>query len=312
MQYDSSPGRLINMKALAVYAPDVAYKTMSEDTTHIIVPLETNALSQGFAQAFQDLLDTTRKTSIKEDDLLLAVARAEGYVVAVDADLDVIVLSILNAAEITFGKTSALYLFLLGDQTSAQIREPVLDDELVTVKTWVVPLKACSDPALQAHGVALEKKIAEADLRVAELEKAEQELDAFRKIGARKQLVDSANALRTFTYGALNQLLNTPAGAALPSDFTDRVFQYERTRRRRRTFTSKDLEKLLATNEKERAALLIQIAEAKAAEEAAAKAKAKKKVKPIVDALGAAKKKAADLQAEIAALEAQVPPPSAP
>ncbi|MFO0755396.1 MAG: hypothetical protein U0359_02830 [Byssovorax sp.] len=54
------------------------------------------------------------------------------------------------------------------------------------------------------------------------------------------------------------------------------------------------------------------LAETKAAEEAAAKKKAMKKVKPITSALDAAKKKVADLQAEIAALEAQVPPASAP
>jgi hypothetical protein len=300
------------MKALASYPPDVAYKTMSEDTTHIIVPLETNALSQGFAQAFQDLLTTIRKTWIKEDDLVLAVARADGHVVAVDADIDVLVVTILQTAKVVFGETSALYLFLLGGQTIGEICEPVLDDELDTVKSWVDQLKACSDPFLQAQGIALEKKIAEADLRVADLDKAEQDLDAFRKVGGRKQLVDSANALRSFTYGALIQLASTPAGAALPPDFTDRVFQHERSRRRRRARSIKALEKLLVTNEKEHGVIAQQIAEAKKAEEEVAKAKAKKKVKPIVSALGAAKKKAAELQAQIDALEAQVPPPSAP
>ena len=102
-------------KALAAYAPDVAYKTMSEDTVHILVPLETNALTKGFAQAFNDLLDTIHKTSAVEDDLVL-----------------------------------------LGEQTGAQIREPVLDDELVAVQSWVLPLKTAIDSTLQAYGDALE------------------------------------------------------------------------------------------------------------------------------------------------------------
>ena len=302
----------MGMKALAAYAPDVAYKTMLEDTVHILVPLETNALTKGFAQAFNDLLATIHKTSAVEDDLVLAVARAEGYVVAVDADLDILVTTILQAAETVFGKNSAFVLFLLGDQTGAQIREPVLDDELIAVKSWVLPLKTSIDSTLQAYGDALEQKIAQADQRAADLEKAEQNLDAFRKIGPRKDLVDSANALRTFTYGALNQLMSTPAGAGLPPDFIDRVFQFERSRRRRKAKSAKEIEKQIAAHDKERAALVAQLAEAKAEEEALAKKKAAKKIKPITDALDAAKKKAAQLQAEIAALEAQVPPPSGP
>jgi hypothetical protein len=290
----------------------VAYKTLAEDTTHILVPLETNALTQGFAQGFNDLLDIIRKTEATEQALLLAIARAEGFIVAVDADLDVLVISILAAVEAAYGKSSALYLFLLGDQTSAEIRQPVLDEELSTAKSWVGPLKSSSNPTIAALGIALEKKIIEADLRVSDLEKAEQELQVFRQIGARKQLVDSANGLRAATYGALNQLLSTPAGEGLPPDFTDRVFRYERARRHRKAVTSKDLEKRLVANEKEHGALLTQIAETRAAEEEAAKAKAKKKAKPIISALSAAKKKAAALQAQIEALEAQVPPPSAP
>jgi hypothetical protein len=41
-------------------------------------------------------------------------------------------------------------------------------------------------------------------------------------------------------------LLDTPAGAVLPPDFIVRVFEYERSRRRRRTLGAKDQEKLLA------------------------------------------------------------------
>jgi hypothetical protein len=300
------------MKALALYSPEVAYKTIAEDTTHILVPLETNALTQGYAQAFDDLLSTTHKTAAGEEALVLAVARAEGFVVAVDSDIDVLVNYIFSAVEVAFGKTSPLYLFLLGDQTIAQIREPLLDEELDTVKSWIGPLKGCADPFVLKHVLVLEQKIIEAELRVDDLDKAEQALEAFRQLGPRKTLVDSANALRAFTYGALNQLVSTPAGASLPRDFPDRVFRHERARRYRKAPGSKALEKRLTANEKEHEALVLQIAEAKEAEAEAAKKKAKKKAKPIVDALGAAKKKAADLQAQIAALEAQVPPPSSP
>lgn len=301
------------MKSLAVYPLNVAYRTLSADTTHIWVPLETNASTQSFAQGFSDLLDKIRDTSTKEDALALDVARAEGFIVAVDADVDVLVTNILARAVAAFGKSSKLYLFLLDGRTEAEIRAPVLDDELDQVKTWVGPLKSCSDTVLQGYGATLEQKIAEAVQRIDDLEKAEQALDQFRKLGGRKDLVDGANALRASVYGSLNQLLNTPAGAGLPADFADRVFEYERARRRRKAPTSKELEKMIADNEKEHAWLLTQLEETRAAEEAAAAKKAKQRAKTIEDALAAAQKKAAEVQAEIAALQAKLPtPPSAP
>lgn len=300
------------MKALAVYPPDVAYRTLTTDTTHILVPLETNSLTQGFAQGFSDLLNTIRDTSEKEDELALDVARAEGFIVAVDADIDVLVTNILDRASAVFGKTSKLYTFLLGGETEAEIRAPVLDEELDKVKTWVNQLDNCGDTTLQGYGATLEQKIVEAEKRIDTLDKAELALDEFRKVGGRPDLVDGANALRASVYGSINQLLNTPAGAALPADFTDRVFQYERARRRRKKPTSKEIEKKITDNEKEHADLLQLLADTKAAEAEAANKKAKKKAKPVEDALAAAQKKAADLQAEIADLQAQLQPSATP
>jgi hypothetical protein len=302
------------MKALSRYNPDVAYGLMSEDTTHIIVPLEVHELTKGFAPDFYSLLDDIHATAKQEEALTLAVFRAEGLILAVDGDVDVLVTNILNAALASVGnnKEHPFYVFLVGDQTAGEIRDPVLGEELDTVRTWVAPLQASSDPLLAKYGSALDMKVAEADQRIAQLAVAEQALKAFKEIGGRKQLVDRANALRAATYGTLTQMIDAQPDANLPGDFADRVFRYERIRRRRKPVTAAELQKQIAANEKEHTALAALLATTQEAEAAAKAAKAKAKAKPVEDALDAAKKKQAAVQAEIAALQAKLPPATQP
>jgi hypothetical protein len=127
-------------------------------------------------------------------------------------------------------------------------------------------------------------KVAEADQRIAQLAVAEQALKAFKEIGGRKQLVDRANALRAATYGTLTQMIDAQPDANLPADFADRVFRYERIRRRRKPVTAADLQKQILSNEKEHTALVELLATTQEAEAAAKAAKLKAKAKPVEDA----------------------------
>ena len=298
------------MKALSRYNPDVPYSVISEDTTHIIVPLEVHDLTKGLAADFYSLLDDTHATARQEELLSLAVFHAEGLILAVDGDIDVLVTNILNAALASVGnnKEHPFYVFLVGNQTAGEIRDPVLGEELDTVRTWIAPLQASANPLLAKYGSALAAKVAEADQRIAELAVAEQALRMFKEIGGRKQLVARANALRAATYGTLTQMIDAQPDANLPADFADRVFRYERIRRRRKALTAADLQKQLVANEKEHAALMALLAATQEAEAAAKAARLKAKARPVEDALDAAKKKQDALQAEIAALQAKLTP----
>ena len=298
------------MKALTRYTHDVAYEIIAQDTTHIIVPLEVNELTQGFAPDFYALRDDIHATAQQEEALGFAVFRAESFVLSIDADIDSIVPPLLNAVLASVGnnKEHPLYVFLVGQKTVGEIREPVLGEELETVRTWIEPLQASPDPTLKSYGDALAKKVDEADHRVADLASAEQALKTFKEIGGRKQLVDRANALRASTYGAASRMIDDKPEANLPADFADRIFRFERIRRRRKLATVGEIEKQILANEKEHAALLARLATAQEAEAAANAAKQKAKAKPVEDALQAATKKQAALEAEIAQLQAQLTP----
>jgi len=299
------------MKALTRYAPDVSYAIMAEDTTHILVPLELHELTTSFTPDFSSVLVDIRTNARQEEDLSFAVFRAESFVLSVDRDIDGLVPLLLNAvlANVGNNKEHPFYLFLVGEKTVGQICDPVLGEELETVRSWVGPLQAFAEPTVQSYGVRLAKKVIEADERVAVLAAAEHALKAFREIGGRKLLVDRVNALRASTYGAISRMIDDKPEANLPADFADRIFRFERIRRRRKPLTVGELEKQLLTNEKERAALLERLGDAKVAATAAKEARRKAKVKPVVDALTVATKKQAALQAEIALLQAQLTPP---
>lgn len=299
------------MKALTRYTLDVPYATLAEDTTHILVPLEVHELTKSFAPDFSSLLGDIHATSKQEEELRFAVFRAESFVLAVDRDIDLFVPPLLNAVLASVGnnKEHPFYLFLVGEETVGEICDPVLGVELETVRAWVAPLQSFSDPTVQMYGNRLAKKVAEADERVLVLTTAEQALKAFREIGGRKLLVDNTNALRASTYGAISRMIDDKPEANLPADFADRIFQFERIRRRRKPVTVKDLEKQLLANEKEHVTLLERLATAKEAETAAMAAKQKAKAKPVEDALTTATKKQAAIQAEIARLQAQLTPP---
>ena len=300
------------MKALTRYAPDVSYATMTEDTTHILVPLEVHELTKSFAADFYGVLDDLHATAKEEEALSFAVFRAESFVLSIDRDIDLFVPPLLNAVLASVGnnKEHPFYLFLVGGQTIGEICDPVLGVELETVRAWVAPLQTFSDPIVQTYGNRLAKKVAEADERVLVLTAAEQALKAFREIGSRKLLVDRVNALRASTYGAISRMIDDKPEANLPPDFADRIFQFERIRRRRKPVTVKELEKQVLANEKEHTALLERLATAKEAATAAMAAKQKVKAKPVEDALSAATKKQAALQAEIGRLQAQLTPPA--
>jgi hypothetical protein len=301
------------MKALTRYAPDVSYAIMAEDITHIIVPLELHELTAGFAPDFYSLQDDIHATSRQEEVLSFAVFRAESFVLSVDRDIDGLIPPLLNAVLASLGNNKAhpFYVFLVGDQTVGEICDPVLGTELETVRAWVGPLQTFADPSVQTYGERLARKVAEADERVALLAVAEHALKAFREIGGHKLLVDRVNALRAFTYGSISRMIDDKPEANLPGDFADRVFEFERIRRRRRPVTVSDLEKQVLANEKEHTALLERLATAKEAATVARAARQKVKAKPVEHALSAATKKQAALQMEIARLQAQLAP-SAP
>jgi len=142
------------MKALTRYAPDVSYATMAEDTTHIIVPLEVHELTKSFAADFYGVLDDIHATAKEEEALSFAVFRAESFVLSIDRGIDLFVPPLLNAVLASVGnnKEHPFYVFLVGDQTIGEICDPVLGVELETVRAWIAPLQAFSDPIVQTYG----------------------------------------------------------------------------------------------------------------------------------------------------------------
>jgi hypothetical protein len=292
------------MKPVPRYKPDVPFTKLSEDTVHLVVALDARDLTRPFAAGFLLLLDEIDAVARQRRALLLDVARAEAQIVEIDDEIDDLVTPILNTAETSTFHDGSLYEFLADGRSGAEIRGPVLEEELAQVRTWVEPLQKSPDPVLRGYGDALAPKVVIADQRVGAHEGAVAMLKKFDELGERKALVDKTNTMRATLYADVGKLVEQNPMAGLPRDLADRLFRHER--RRRRPLTSAQVQKRLQLNEAQRVELTKLLALVTASEKAAAETRKARRDKTSKAALEAAKKKAAELAEEIAALEAEI------
>jgi hypothetical protein len=291
------------MGTISTLAADASYETLADEIAYPLVRCEARPLTTGLAPALAALLTDVATTQSDERKLVLAVLRAEILAVLADEEIDATVDAVVNNLLIITGgdREHELYTHFLGDKTPGELKEPILAEELETVRAWVDSLIKSPYPSLAALGPILDQQVANADKVVAALTAASQALKSFREVGPRRALVDKINANRKATYGALGEIAHSNPQLNLPKDFADRFFLHDQ--RRRRKPTSKDLRIRL-----EAARALVDDIEAKLAkaetdEKADADAKAQRKAKAQQKKVAAAEKKAAAAAAELAALK---------
>jgi hypothetical protein len=287
---------------------DASYETLTEEVACTLSRCEARPLTASLAPAIFAQFSEIALTSQDERSLVLEVLRAEAKVALVDEDLDHTVDAVVAAILVITGgdREADLYVHYLGESTPAELKEPVLSEELDTVRLWVPSLLGSPHPSLAALGPVLVPQVAAADAVEAALETAQQALKDFREVGARKALVDKINANRNATFGELGVIAHSNPQLSLPKDFAERGFLHERRPRKQ---SSKELQHRLKGAEAEVAAIKLKIVAALADEKAKQDKKDARKAKALADKLALAQKKVDDAAAALAALQGQPPTP---
>jgi hypothetical protein len=294
------------MGNISLLALTASYDVIRGDINHIQIRLEGRPFTAGLAPSFVALQAEQEAVLQQEQQLVLNVARAEVLAVIADEDVDGCVDAVVNCVLTITGnnRKDPLYLHFVRDTTPGKIKEPVLGEELLTVKAWIPSLQSSPHPSLVALAPQLAQSVQVGEQRQLELATADQALKDFREVGPRKALIDKANALRLATFGKLGDLAHSHPELKLPKDFADRFFKHER--RNRKPLTAKEIAILVEAAKAEVGLLETKLGEAEAAEatEAANEAKARSaKAQKVIDK---AQKKADDAAARLAAVKIQL------
>jgi hypothetical protein len=162
---------------------------------------------------------------------------------------------------------------LLKGRSLNRFRQPILGGQLEAMTDWSDTLMKCGVPALVALAPEAETLVVAAQdaqkLRVKALQKNRD----FRDVGMRKQFIDTVNAARKETHGALAKLpFQNPA---FPQDFADSFFYSEAPRDQEETIDEvKTSIEELETQLEERKLLLKKLEDEAASEAQAAQERA--------------------------------------
>ncbi|HSO00636.1 MAG TPA: hypothetical protein VLS89_20230 [Candidatus Nanopelagicales bacterium] len=255
---------------------------------------------------FEGLKAEGRQVLLVELDHAEAKAAAQARVVAVDVRLDGFADRFSKQLLTVCGnkRDGELYTHFFPVPLN-ELTRPVLNDQLVEMKRWQKSLETTPYAALAAMKPELDALIAEGKAALDAREDANQGNREFRDVGARKLWVDSVNAARKETHGALAKLPHEHPH--LPSNFADRFFLSERNGEAEDEGDSLEaLEAQAASLREALAQVEGRVAELKSAEEAARAKKAAEVRKAREAALAELDRTTAELSAKRAAIVAEL------
>ena len=291
--------------ALSTLNPTMTGEELLRENTEPLVNLEADDLVMDLAPPFAQLQDEILASMAEEAQLILAVARAEARGRRIDGKIDILVDELKYALLIlTNNDTSAEpYTHYFKEKQPAEVKEPVLGEELDTVAAWIPSLKGSVHVSLKAIGAKFEPLVAAGQASTKEISDASQALVAFYEVGGRHTLVQKMNAERKFAHGKLGQLIHDKPALGLPVSFPDSFFLHDTRKRKKDTPASIDAE-IDALKKKIRA---LEIKREKVAGILAAQetARQKKKSDQVADEIAKAEKAQADVAAKLAALKAE-------
>lgn len=275
------------------------------ENTETLVNLEANDLTKNLAAPFVLLQDELLASLSQENQLLLAIARAEARARRIDAQIDALVDAVKYALlAITEGSTTHDdYTHYFKNKQPAEVKAPLLGEELSFVGAWLPSLSASKHESLKEIGVKLAPLLAAGVPAMTAMTEANQALVDFYEIGARYALVEKMNSQRKATHGQLGQIVHDNPGIGLSTSFPDTFFLHDTRRRKKDTPASIEAE--IDALKKKIASLEIKrdkLAEMVAAEQKATKKKnSERRAKEIEKA----QKAQAEAAAKLAALQAE-------
>ena len=135
------------MGNISLLALTASYDVLRGDINHVRIRLEGRPYTAELATPFALLQTEQEAVCQQEEQLILNVARAEVLAIMADEDVDGGVNAVVNCVLTITGnnRKDPLYLHFVVNTTPAQIKDPVLGEELLTVKSWIPSLvSSCS------------------------------------------------------------------------------------------------------------------------------------------------------------------------
>ena len=278
--------------------------TLLPHATFTLSRLKTDPFGAPHIALFEGIKSEGRQVLLQELDLTDAKIEAQARVVAIDVRLDEYanrfskqILTITNN-----NRRADLYTHYF-PRPPNELTRPTLNDQLVEMSKWPVSLAKTPHAALAAMLPELEALLAEAKAAMDARDDVQQENREFRDVGAKRQWVDRHNAARKETHGALAKLPHNHEH--LPSDYANRFFLSDSADKDEADAdTLEGLEAQVAALREALVQMEERVTERRAVEVAALERKLAEQRKAQEAKLAELDKKAAEIAAERAALEA--------
>lgn len=276
------------------------------DLWYTVCQMKDEPHAAPYYQTFVDLHAEAKSFLLPaEISVLEAISASEADVDRADGGLDAFAGRVYRAVDdIGEAKTKkAIKTNLFKGLPLSKFRRPVLGGQLLAQTAWGSALQATNIPTLMALAPESDPLVQKGQQASKARTDAQQKNREFRDLGARKQFIDKVNAARRVAFGGLSKApLEDPK---LPSDYADWFFFGEAPAEVEETI--EDVKAAITALKVELEAREKQLQEMEAEAAAAAQIEADRQAKQVTaDAL---RKKRAELDAQIAAIEAELAKP---
>lgn len=217
--------------AIPTIPTDAPLPSIKEEDNYTRGLLEANPLTADLAIPLAKFITNTwHPVYLQEMDLEYALVLLRAKEVYADQVLNDLVKKLDSALQMLTNKDrkAPLYTLYFGEERPFEVAAGILGPQLETMRGWYPELQKSKVSMLQDIGNEIEAAVLSADAVVDAKTKAETAKLVFETTGERFQLVNSYNALRKVTYGALGALKHDHP--ELPNDFADSFFRHESRR----------------------------------------------------------------------------------
>jgi len=262
------------MTAPLPFTTDCSLENLSDDTVFTLALLQQYPFASEYVDNYKETLARCDATIAEQRTCARAIVKCQAGIEGADCLLDPLIDKVDAAAAVVTGKNRQhpLYKSIFGDWRVADLKRPLLGEELEAVRPWPKVLAESGDDALAALAPQITKAIEHADKAVQALADAHSANRQFRLTGNRKKLIDDVNKLRTATFGYIKEYVRAHPEQSLPPDLASQIFQRSRKVTR---LTAEDLDAEITALQEDLSMLQQQRAELAAPQKPQAKGKGK-------------------------------------
>jgi len=249
---------------------ELTFSALRRERSYTHARLLAHPLTQDLAPLFAALLAELDRVEARANALIEQLAVADAGIDIADFNLDGFFDRFVHVVlTITSNQRNKFYHRFLQQQSPSRFKRPVLGKQLEAMRGWPATIAEVKLQPLTDLAPELTDLIKAADQAMTEGRKAEQQLNDFFQIGDFPVFIDRFNALRNETLGKLNALRHNQIQSRLSTDFAEQFF----LRNTRRAVTLHEVERTIASLDKELARNRAILEALKAEEEAAKEAK---------------------------------------